>query len=126
MSQHTGLEWATQTPENNKNRCSSEEGMFLQFCYFTADAFFLCLLCLFLMMISHDKIVCTVFPKVHSMWLLQSDREFKAANVVDNGKSFEHSRGWLFGPWEEVKWLEEINWSQLEKNTHKKRLCFLF
>lgn len=114
MSQHIGLEWATQTPENNKNCCCSELGMFLQFCYFTVDAFFMLTLFIF----DDDFpwwLVCTVFPKVHSMWLLQSDRKFKDANVADNGKSVEHLMRWLFGPWEEVTWLEEINWTQLEK-----------
>lgn len=60
------------------------------------------------------------------MWWLQTDREFKAANVADNGKSFEHLRGWLFGPWEEVTWLEEINWSQLEKTFPRRDCVFCF
>lgn len=55
------------------------------------------------------QIVLTVFPKVHSMWLLQHDSEFTAVNVADNWKSFENLRGRLFGPGEELTWLEQIS-----------------
>lgn len=43
------------------------------------------------------------------MWLLQHDSEFTAVNVADNWKSFENLRGRLFGPGEELTWLEQIS-----------------
>lgn len=116
VSQNIGLEWASQAPKNNKNCCSSEKGMFLQFCYFTVDVFF-CLLSL--MMISHDKLCVLRFSRCTACSCCRVIESLKQLKWLTMKNHLSILTGWLFGRGEQVMWLEEINWLQSEKTFTK-------
>lgn len=123
VSQNIRLEWASPAPKNNKKCCSSEKGVFLQFCYFTVDVFF-CLLCL--MMISHDKLCVLCSSRCTACSCCRVIESLKLLKWLTMKNHLSILTGWLLCPWEQVMWLAEMNWLQSEKTFTKRDFVFRF